>query len=137
MKTGMNKRVWGSGLVLSALALLSGPGQSQEVSRSTPETIALPPMDEGQLGESALEGLPRQSLTEGDFVEILVEPVFFSEKFAGPQSRHLIRYQQLQLLMQDQERREQLEPARGLPQIQFREDGRQASPGNRLRTQPQ
>ncbi|MDX1590123.1 MAG: hypothetical protein R3296_14410 [Oleiphilaceae bacterium] len=138
--------------LLAALMLaMPALGQSQETQQqrtkrtepeqapapSTVENIPLSPLDPEQLSESALQGLPPEAFTEEAFVDVLVEPVFYSENFSGSQPQRLIRYQQLQLLLEDQELRQQLRPAPMVPRIPLNQNGRQAGPDHSIRTQPQ
>ncbi|TVP54245.1 MAG: hypothetical protein EA349_11890 [Halomonadaceae bacterium] len=128
-----------SGQVLADEKRLDLLGEPFSGPRSTEDSIPFTPVGERQLGQAALRGLPRETLEKGEFVEILVEPVMYSEAFRGGKDldRDLIRYQQLLLLVQDQGRQQQLQQQQQMlmmPPLQFRQDGRQYSPDSNVRT---
>lgn len=101
------------GAVLAQQDLIGTPPQE----RSTPDTIRFSPVDEKQLGKTAIEGAlgPSAAGTISEGIETLVEPVYLSEDF-----RRALDMDQRDL----QRQREQLlGPGRALPtvpqQVQF------------------
>gem|GEM_PF-4581100 len=97
----------GISVVAVPLMVLSALGQAEETERSTLDTIPFQAVEEEQLSETSVIGVPARTVMEGDSPEQLVVPAIYSEEFVreGELERDSLRY--FQLLQQEQQNQRQ------------------------------